>query len=64
MLYTKSAGWKYEREYRVIRVIADGTPEQREVRAMGLSWNGRFATLPDNALIAVTGRPWAMSPES
>src|SRR6202021_2172446 len=27
MLYTKAAGWAYEEERRVIRVVAAGTPE-------------------------------------
>ena len=54
MLYTKSRGWLYEKEYRVIRVLAPGTDEQLAWRGMGAQWDGQFATLAEDALSCVT----------
>ena len=54
MLYTKAAGWRYEQEYRAIRVLAPGTPGQLAWREMGVLWNGQLATLPDTALVGIT----------
>jgi hypothetical protein len=54
MLYTKSIHWCYEEEHRVIRVIAEGTDQERSARAMGLAWDGQVVTMPDNALVGVT----------
>jgi hypothetical protein len=54
MLYTKSARWDYEEEHRVIRVVAEGTEQQRVSREMGLQWDGQFATLSESAIVGVT----------
>ena len=49
LLYTKAFGWRYEEEFRSIRVVEPGPG-----RDMGLTWDGQFATLPERALIGVT----------
>jgi len=54
MVLTKAEGWRYEAEYRAIRVVGPGEPAQLEFRRLGLVWDGQYATLPDTALTGVT----------
>ncbi len=54
LLYTKSAGWAYEQEYRAIRVLAAGDALQHAWRGMGVDWDGQIAMLPDHALVGLT----------
>jgi hypothetical protein len=49
LLYTKAPGWRYEEEFRSIRVIEPGPG-----RDMGLTWDGQIATLSAPALVGVT----------
>jgi hypothetical protein len=54
MLYAKANGWRYEREFRAIRVLAPGTSLQLAWRGMGVDWDGQIATLPAGALTGIT----------
>jgi hypothetical protein len=54
MLYAKANGWRYEREFRAIRVLAPNTSLQLAWRGMGVDWAGQVATLPEGALTGIT----------
>jgi hypothetical protein len=49
LLFRKAPGWRYEEEFRSIRVIEPGPG-----RDMGLTWDGQIATLSASALVGVT----------
>ena len=49
LLFRKAPGWRYEEEFRSIRVIEPGPGHD-----MGLIWDGQVATLPTSALVGVT----------
>jgi len=54
LLYTKSAGWEYEQEYRAIRVLAAGDALEIAWPGVGVEWDGQLATLSEDALVGVT----------
>jgi hypothetical protein len=54
MLHTKAMQWKYEEEYRVVRVVESRSDSDRIYREMGMVWQNQVATLPDFALTGIT----------